>query len=356
VDAFVAGLAGVTLTFRSDFSLSVSDPTPAVRRERDFIEATSKLSSYQIRTDRGEVMSPLEMRLTKDKLGLIAKVLSSSDDAYRHVDVILDLANKLGYKDDDAAQIRVLAMLTESALQKPDFDQAGEICERIVDAAIRLRRNQRGGKLTPGADQAIDICWKTCSLLGKQSEYSDIPRKMSLLGRALQFCPPEAISELLVVWRRVEDGQVRLDEAARNRHEPLIFKKGHHRNHSTESAGSAASSSRGTPLSAAHLLGSKRAAMAAQRLNKAAHDFSSNFNLRPLQTGNLAPSSTPSLRDEHSPARSESSDRAVRDALAGLGDGGVEIKQQARRALVKGVGWLIGAGEEELQHVDRGRL
>jgi neuroblastoma-amplified sequence len=293
-------------------------------------------------------MSPLEMRLIKDKLDLVARVLSSSDDAYRHVDVILDLTNKLGYRDNDSAHIRVLAMLTESAMQKPDFDQAGEICERIVDAAIRLQRQQRQGKEVADSDQAVDICWKTCSQLGKQSEYSDIPRKMSLLGRALQFCPPEAISELLVVWRRVEDGQVRLDEAARNRHEPLIFKKGHHRNTSTGSTTSVTSSSKVPQDSAAQLLGSRRAAKAASRLNQVAHDFSTNFNLRPLQTG----VSSSAHREESSPARSESSDRAPRDAFVGLGEGGAEIKQQARRALVKGVGWLIGAGEEELQDVE----
>ncbi len=293
-------------------------------------------------------MSPLEMRLTKDKLDLIARVLSTSDDAYRQVDMILDLTNKLGYKDNDSAQIRVLAMLTESAMQKPDFDQAGEICERIVDAAIRLQRHQQQGKQIPDADQAVDICWKTCSQLGRQSEYSDIPRKMSLLGRALQFCPSEAISELLVVWRRVEDGQLRLDEAARNRHEPLIFKKGHHRNTSAGSIESVSSSSRTSQSAAAQLLGSRRAAKAASRLNKVAHDFSTNFNLRPLQVG----ASLPEHRAEISPARSESSDRVPRDAFAGLGDGSTEIKQQARRVLVKGVGWLIGAGEDELQQVE----
>lgn len=333
------------LLTQRDRSLGVVEPSPAVRRERDFIEATSRIATYQVRTPRGEVMTPLEVRLTKNKLDLISRVLSSSDDAYRNVDIILDLAHKLGYKGDDVAEIKVLAMLTDSAMQKPDFDPAGEICEQIVAVTTRVHRQVQSGKSVPGADEAIAICWKTCSQLGKQSEYSDVPRKMTLLGRALQLCPPEAMSELLVVWRKVEDGQIRLDEAARNRHEPLVFQKGHHRQRSNGSFSSTTSNDR---VAAAQLLGSKRAAIAAKRLNQVAHGITTNFNLRPLQAARLGARGT-----DGSPTRSEASDHSPLDALAGL-DALAETRQQARKALVKGVGWLIGAGEEELQDAQQG--
>ena len=61
---------------------------------------------------------PIEIRLTKDKLSLISRILSSNEDAYKHTEVILELCYKLGYRDDPVAEVKVLAMLADSALQR----------------------------------------------------------------------------------------------------------------------------------------------------------------------------------------------------------------------------------------------
>jgi hypothetical protein len=346
-------------------SLAVAPPTQAIRREREFIEATSRITSFGVKSQRGDAISPLEIRLTKNRLDLVALVLSTSEDAYLHVEVILDLANKLGYRGDNVAEVQVLGMLAEAAMQVPDFEPAADICERMIrlvdETGKRQRQNTKNG--TPASvDSVKDVCWKTCYQLGKQSEFTDLAKRMKFLAKALEYCPAEMITEMLAVWRKLEDGHIRLEEAAKHRRdaripEPEGSTRGHRR------TGSAASNSsvdglRGRTTAEQQLLGSRTAARAAKTFNKVAHDFTARgFALPSLATPHFSrPASAQSRsRPDQSPARSETGSvntLALRDQLAGLGDGG-EIKQQARKALVKGVGWLLGANENDMKDMNR---
>ncbi|KAJ9106995.1 hypothetical protein QFC19_002863 [Naganishia cerealis] len=345
--------------------LAVAPPTQAIRREREFIEATSRITSFGVKSQRGDAISPLEIRLTKNRLDLVALVLSTSEDAYRHVEVVLDLANKLGYRGDNVAEVQVLGMLAEAAMQVPDFEPATDICERMIklvdETGRRQHHNTKNGPPV-SVESVKDVCWKTCYQLGKQTEFTDLSKRMKFLAKALEYCPPEMITEMLAVWRKLEDGHIRLEEAAKHRRdaripEPEGSTRGHRR---TGSAGSTLSADglRGRTTTEQQLLGSRTAARAAKTLNKVAHDFSSRgFALPSLATPHFSrPASAQSrTRNDQSPARSETGSvntMAIRDQLAGLGDGG-EIKQQARKALVKGVGWLLGANENEMKDMNR---
>lgn len=333
--------------------LSVAPTTQAIRREREFIEATSRISSFQVKSSSGDPLSPLEIRLVKDRLELIRKVVSGSEDAYRHLDVIIDLAGKLGFRDDLAAEIQVLGMLADSAMDVPDYDYAVDICKKMVEDLQRLNKDKRRTS-EEAVKTAREVCWKTCSQLGKQSEYSDVETKLKFLGRALELCPPEDITGLLVVWRRVEEGHIRLQEAARHRKEAHIPEPLESHMKSTRSMSIGSSSSSASKSREQALLGSRTAARAAQSLGRVARDIqSSGFSLRPLVNTSGHPSPRP--RTEHSPADSERSSIAgsiqlpdYSQAFSGIGSDGQEIKQQARKALVKGVGWLLGAAEDEI--------
>jgi hypothetical protein len=69
------------------------------------------------------VGTSLEIRLTKDRLTLIARILSSIDDAYKHTDVMLDIVEKLGYTRD-RAHLEGAAGSHESA----EVKEAIEVC------------------------------------------------------------------------------------------------------------------------------------------------------------------------------------------------------------------------------------
>lgn len=157
----------------------------------------------------GIPISPIEIRLTKDRLSLVSRVLSSNNEAYKHTEVILDLVRKLGFKGDSTAEVKTLGMISDVALQNEDFDKAYKIDNQIIDFVTGLKDN--GGDL--GAE-VKEVCWVACYQLGRQPEFEDVQKKLYLLGYALQLCPPERIVDILAAWRRVdqEDLDVRTEE------------------------------------------------------------------------------------------------------------------------------------------------
>lgn len=150
----------------------------------------------------GIPISPIEIRLTKDRLSLISQVLSSNDDAYKHTEVILDLVHKLGYKEDITAEVKTLAMISDVALQNEDFTRAYEITDKIVQTVLRLDVDHQN------TQEAKEVCWVACFQLGRQSEFADVQKKLSLLGRALEMCPAERIVEILAAWRRLDQEDI----------------------------------------------------------------------------------------------------------------------------------------------------
>ncbi|KAG8928876.1 hypothetical protein FRC02_006371 [Tulasnella sp. 418] len=217
--------------------LSVAHPSPAINAEKEFIEATSKICSYGVQSRPGVPLLPIEIRLVKDRLTLIAKVISSNPDVYKHSEVVLDIVHKLGFRGDVAAEVKALAMLADGATQAEDFERAAETCERMVGVAKKLKQTvfpSSSSVLSPsvvgdeeGLDQsvinardAIEVCWHTCFQLGRQPEYKDTKKKLKLLGYALELCPSENAMDVLNVWRRVEGDLMSSVRAARNSRGP----------------------------------------------------------------------------------------------------------------------------------------
>ena len=174
-------------------------PSDRIVREQEFIEATSRICSFNVTSRPGIPISPIEIRLTKDRLSLVSRVLSSNDDAYKHTEVVLDLVRKLGFKGDSTAEVKTLGMISDVALQNEDFDRAYQIDKRIIDFVTGLE----DGGVDVGAEMK-EVCWVACYQLGRQPEFEDVQKKLYLLGYALQLCPPERIAEILAAWRRVD--------------------------------------------------------------------------------------------------------------------------------------------------------
>ena len=189
--------------------MTVPEPSDRIIKEQDFIEATSRICSFHVTSRPGIPISPIEIRLTKDRLSLVSRVLSSNTEAYKHTELILDLVRKLGFKGDSTAEIKTLGMISDVALQNEDFDRAYVIDKQIIDFIMGLK----DGGVDVGTE-VKEVCWMACYQLGRQPEFEDLQKKLYLLGHALQLCPPERMVDILGAWRRVdqEDLDIRTEE------------------------------------------------------------------------------------------------------------------------------------------------
>lgn len=171
----------------------------------------------------GIPISPIEIRLTKDRLSLVSRVLSSNADAYKHTEVILDLVYKLGFRDDTVAEVKTLAMLADTALQVEDFSRAFETSERMVQTVLKLRSSVPLGLEDPNVQEASEVCWVACFQLGRQPEFKEVQKRLSLLGQALELCPADKLHDILTAWHRLEREDIEArEERLSSRHSGAV--------------------------------------------------------------------------------------------------------------------------------------
>ncbi|KAF8807717.1 Sec39-domain-containing protein [Phlegmacium glaucopus] len=305
--------------------LDVPQPSENIAKEKEFIEATSRICSFNVFSTPGTPISPIEIRLTKDKLSLVARVLSSNEDAYKHTEVILDLCYKIGFRGDLVAEVRVLAMLADTALQAEDFTLAFESTERMVHIVAKLRNSTSLGVDEVRVGEAAEVCWIACFQLGRQPEFQDLPRKMTLLGRALELCPSEKIHDVLTAWRKLEAENIhdRRENFELRRSQAASATKT--RKMHFDVASSLRARLQDFHVPSPPLLSTPDAAALASRTFKT---VAANF---PFSVGHRGRSDT----DERGSFSSEGSRRIDDD-----------VSSQASRVFSKGIGWLIGAEDQ----------
>ncbi|KAK7059084.1 hypothetical protein VNI00_001708 [Paramarasmius palmivorus] len=312
--------------------LDVPSPSETLNREKDFIEATSRLCSFNIMSRPGIPISPIEIRLTKDRLSLVSQVLSSNSDAYKHTEVILELVHKLGFKDDIVAEVKTLAMLADTALQVEDFTRSYEISERMIDLVLGLRATSMGLD-DPKIREATDVCWVACFQLGRQTEFDDAGKKLRLLGRAIEICPADKLHDVLTAWRRLEKDDIQ------SREERL-----------THRHGGAVDSRQGQKrLDAAKLLSPESAATSLQARLKNFHMPSPPL-LNTPDAAALASRTFKSVTANFPFSRgrshlSEQGDSERSRSGSRRREEGEDVSTQASKVFSKGIGWLIGADE-----------
>lgn len=190
---------GVDHPLRSPCSLSIAPQTPDIRKEREFLEATSRLASYRLQRD-GLPLTPIQIRLTKDKLTLIQQVLHTSDDARRHPDLLLDLLAKLGHRGDKLAEIKTLALVVDAQLRSPEQAQALDVTQRIVQMTEAMRSPR-----LDAYNEAAVLAWNVCYSTATRCASVSAQQQLDLLGQALLLCPTTEVSKLLTAWRDAEE-------------------------------------------------------------------------------------------------------------------------------------------------------
>lgn len=251
-------------------------------------------------------------------------MVSSTQDAYKHSSVILELVHKLGYQNDVAAEIRVRTMLAEAALQAEDFTRAVETIDQMLEVVRRIPQDDKTGVL----ETSRELCWRACYQLGRQTEYEDNDSKLRLLGHALELCPQEHLVNVLNVWQRIEG------ETVTNRKRRLAASKQattSRKRRIPTSSTAASIRARLHELSlgtTAGISAPDAAALASRAFKGVAANFP--FSMR----GNQQAESSPERYGGHE-------QHSQQHILAGT-----DVSVHAKQAFARGIGWLIGADEE----------
>jgi hypothetical protein len=334
-------------------SLSVAPQTDAIRAEQDFIQATSRITSF--RAPQLSSLTPAEIRHTANKLDLIRQVLSTSDDAYKHTGIVLELTDKLGFKGDTAARAQVLAMMCDAAVA----DTAWKIAKERVDEMVAIAQPDTGGAQEAkdrDMHKVRDVTYRSCLALGAQPAYPDLVDRLSLLAQAAALCPADQVPSILPLWRSVQD-TLSANPASIKAHALALAKP------------APSPTDGGTGID--RMLGSRTAARAAKWGLDNLRSFTASPLSRPLSrdavprgggAGGSTGASVMARQDSRDSRTSRGSfgsvgrssaegGRPPRDAAALFDDDPRGGGAGARRALVKGVGWLLGAEEGEMKGI-----
>ncbi len=309
------------------YSLEVPALSEQIAKEREFIEATSRLSSFNVMSRPGIPISPIEIRLTKDRISLVSRLLVSNYDAYKHAEVILDLVYMLGFRGDLVAEVKTLAMLADAALQSQDFDRAYATSARMINTVLDMRHTNSSDQKVK---EASEVCWVACYQLGRHPEFEAIDQKMVLLGRSLELCPPEQLHEVLSAWSRLEKEDIDLRETRLMEREALGGRVVPQKRAAAVMSGESRRPSLRSRLADFHLPATPllntpdAAALASKTFKSVAANFPFSRG-RPMSDWG---------------SESNRSDSRTRD-------GDSDVSAQATRVFSKGIGWLLGADEEQ---------
>ena len=312
--------------------MSIPPRSETVIREQEFIEATSRITSFNVESRPGVPLTPIEIRLTKDRLSLISRVLSSNGDSYKYKEVILELVDKLGFRGDVVARVKTLAMIADTALQAEDFTQAFATSEAMINTVSQLC-------LSPGISEAQlgdakEVCWVSCFQLGRQTEFPDVPKKLRLLGHALEFCPADRLPEILAAWRRLEKEDIASQQYVSDNQDT------HRRGRTAAASAQYRKSGAPAPTLASRL----------QNIHLPASPLSPLVmadGAAIADTFSRVASRFPFTKQKHAdhPEGDEGSDSSRGDGAGWPSLDREEVSAQASRALQRGIGWLIGADE-----------
>ncbi|KAI9889271.1 MAG: hypothetical protein M1814_005646 [Vezdaea aestivalis] len=183
------------------------------------ISATHALSFYSLTLQHGVPFAPVNIRVTSDPLSLIQKVLEQNPRAYTNVDDLAsigrDLASagllKPSFPNQSPSALaleperRVLAMCIDASLSASDFETAySYVMTRLTPSSP-----SSSAPLSNESPKADTISYTAALLAGR---FRPVPQtlrtlemRLELLSTALLLAPPQALHEILAVWRRAEE-------------------------------------------------------------------------------------------------------------------------------------------------------
>ena len=205
--------------FRPDFTQSV-----ALSDIEYLIKATHSLSFYQLTLQHGVPFKPVAIRVQKDPLTLLEKVLEQDVRAYTKLDDLLEIGRNLVRahlpargdlaEESDPLELRILNAEQRvtyaaimAALASDDFNTA------YAYITTRLHTSPERSTTFGITD---DTSWRAAYAAGRycpsaspkslSSRIDSLTQRMELLSWALMLAPSgEALSGILATWRRYDE-------------------------------------------------------------------------------------------------------------------------------------------------------
>lgn len=244
----LAQLSG-QLTSRSINAFHAQFPaSQRFRQVSSLIAATHALSFYSLTLQHGVPFQPVSIRVSKDSLGLIDKVLEQNKGSYTSLDDLIGIGQnlvsaglpqdrvengELDRADDSSdsgdvmkkrkdAERRVTFMAVEAALREDDFETAySYIVNRLTPSGAEInspnntkhtRNTSTSSTRSALAPIEDDISWRAAFLAGRFRPATASPptlrrleQRTELLSLALLLAPTSALTDVLSAWRRCEE-------------------------------------------------------------------------------------------------------------------------------------------------------
>lgn len=362
------------------------------------IAATHALSFYSLTLQHNVPFKPVSIRVSKDPIGLISKVLEQNPRSYTKLDDLVDIGQNFvsaglfegqadeefdalltGSSDEDKlarqrkdAERRVTFMAIEAALREDDFETAySYIVNRLTPSTADLtgprpakrvkhtRDTSQNSAFSRAEPIEDDISWRAAYLAGRYRPSSSSPptlrrleQRTELLSLALLLAPVTALTDILSAWRRCEEETSALQRALEEEEEE--FDDRADRRQSAALPGNFTVAGDQPQL----ILGQKRREMGRMAGSRAAGGgeaetpmsmFDLTRSAARAFSRNVVPLGQASRRSTDAPM--ESSAESLRPGSGG-GDGG-DGQQRVRKrdmvantvssGLASGLGWVLGA-------------
>ncbi|KAI9679852.1 MAG: hypothetical protein M1817_004866 [Caeruleum heppii] len=193
-------------------------------RAKMLIDATHALSFYSLTLQPRVPFQPVNIRTHPDPVSLLGKVLEQNSRSYTRLDDLLIIGQDLvaaglvvakadgGDEQDPSIQRqpsemvrrRIIGMAIEAALAEDDFPTAYSYALNYLTMPPAMAPDETSWRAAFQAGRHRPSKQSSSSVT--RSEDMRIQEmRMELLSRALLLAPPPALSEILGVWRRVEE-------------------------------------------------------------------------------------------------------------------------------------------------------
>ncbi|XP_076799505.1 NBAS subunit of NRZ tethering complex-like [Clavelina lepadiformis] len=160
--------------------LLMTDLPAAVQQQLNLIEAVVLLNAFEVE------MLPLEVRICKDRLLIVQKVLNQSPSNYAKVESVLRLSSLLNVADGNLLEQKgkTITLIVKKAIQSDDLKIACDLVMGLI-----------GQSYTPA--------WELCVELGTHKKVEDLTFKYNCIAFASCHCEESYLLELSCNLRKM---------------------------------------------------------------------------------------------------------------------------------------------------------
>ncbi|PSK60163.1 Protein transport protein sec39 [Elsinoe australis] len=204
-------------------------------RASALMAATHSMSFYALTLQHGVPFQPANIRASPDPLSLLEQILEQNPKAYTKLEDLISIGRNLAvaspqkktpatYQRDSIsskkdvakeAERRVIYMCISAALSSSDFDTAYSYLTSRLQPDFSLPSDPPQQTNHPSPSSEDDISWRAAYLAGRynssptsttlSSRIRLLEQRTELLSLALLLAPVPSLTEILNVYRRVEE-------------------------------------------------------------------------------------------------------------------------------------------------------